>query len=490
MAVRDRNLFAWQAYVLVMSIVSVALLLALGWVIFNGSTLKKLSFDATTKARDLEQKLAMENSKQQYLMYMLGAKQATEQEVSQLESTVGAELDAVKKTYASDMALFGADVAPQDRNYSSLTGSLMKSLRTRNLQNDKASKDIERLTNEMKSVREQETKARKDAETERDRLAKELDSARDDYKKKESDLRKEIDQLNEEKKIAQANFSKKENDLRAQLTKMKDENDKLVKFKKQVFEEQTKNVEREDFESAQGKVVYVDQNGVIVNINLGRAQGLKTGLHFAVLPQDTLRVSEATPKAQIEIMKVYENQAQARVISDRKNVPVISNDLIYSPTWRPGSKVKIALVGKLDVNGDGADDRQLVKSLIEQNGGEIVEDVGPETKQLMDKMDIYTRYLVVGEMPRGLETKGGDPRAVEISTRYAQVRSRARELNVTEMSLEKLIGYLKKYDEDRTVGLGEAMRSDDFKERKGPVRSSLEGVRDTGIKPSGPLSGN
>ncbi len=187
MAVRDRNLFAWQAYVITMTIVSIGLLMALGFVIFTGSTSKKEAITATKNLQDMEAKLRQEGIKTQYMMYMLGAKQSTEQEVAQMEASIAgiADMEALKKSYQSDMALFGADVAQQDRNYSSLVVNLMKSLRTRNMQNDKASKDIDRLTKEMESVRVQETKGRQAAEAERDRLAKANEDARKDYEAKE-----------------------------------------------------------------------------------------------------------------------------------------------------------------------------------------------------------------------------------------------------------------------------------------------------------------
>ncbi len=302
-------------------------------------------------------------------------------------------------------------------------------------------------------------------------------------------MKKEIEQLTSEKTIAQNKFNKDKNDMTVAYNKLKEERDALSKFKEKIIKERIEVEEREDFESPQAKVVYVDLNGVLVDINLGRRHGLKAGLRFSILNQDTLRMTEATPKAQIEITRVTESQATGRVIQDRNNVPVIPGDLVYSPTWRVGGTVKYAMVGKMDIDGNGSDDRQAVRDLIVRNGGEVVEDVGPDNKPSGGKLDENTRFLIVGEMPKALEGNANDPISREIGARYADIRSRARSFTVAEMTLEKLLGYLRKNDDDKTIGLGDATRGADFKERSGPLRSSLEGVRDTGIRPSGPLSG-
>jgi hypothetical protein len=46
-------------------------------------------------------------------------------------------------------------------------------------------------------------------------------------------------------------------------------------------------------------------------------------------------------------------------------------DIVYSPAWSPNAPTRFALVGKIDVNRDGQDDRDELKRTIEEAGGVI-----------------------------------------------------------------------------------------------------------------------
>ncbi|MFO0067173.1 MAG: hypothetical protein ACK523_14550, partial [Pirellulaceae bacterium] len=162
MAARDRNLFAWQAYVLTMTIISLGLLIALGYVLFTMSTNTKKMESAVTRASEAERQIQTANSKLQALQAMVGNKQFSEAEFQQALQSIGtdADIDTIKKKFDGDMSLFGPDVPSQDRNYSKLVSDLMKAVRDRNLQIDRSSKEVERLTQEVNLIRDQETKAR------------------------------------------------------------------------------------------------------------------------------------------------------------------------------------------------------------------------------------------------------------------------------------------------------------------------------------------
>ncbi|MFN9549652.1 MAG: hypothetical protein ACK56Q_05185 [Pirellulaceae bacterium] len=474
MAARDRNLFAWQAYVLTMTIISLGLLIALGYVLFTMSTNTKKMESAVTRASEAERQIQTANSKLQALQAMVGNKQFSEAEFQQALQSIGtdADIDTIKKKFDGDMSLFGPDVPSQDRNYSKLVSDLMKAVRDRNLQIDRSSKEVERLTQEVNLIRDQETKAREKEVAEKKELQAKLEQTIQEYLDKEAALKKNHET---EVAVAQKNIAalrQEKTKIESDLKDIRSENLQLTQFKKDIMEQLVKETEREDFESAQGKVVSVDPRGVLVWVNMGRKQGLRPGIRFSVLNADTIRVTEATPKAQIEITKVDDNMAQGRVLSDRLNVPVIADDLVYSPTWKVGGKMKFALLGKMDVDGNGSDDRDLVRQMIEQNGGEVVEELGPDGKS-RGEIDIYTRYLVVGEMPK-VSGDVNDPRAQDLGRKYNDLRTRARQLNVSEMTLDRLMGYLRKYDEDRTIPLGDAIRSEDFRDRSGPERSSNE----------------
>lgn len=492
MAARDRNLFVWQVYVVTMSVVSAVLLILFGIFMYSSMTQTKIAEEATTKLADLQSKLSKENNKLQYLRHTTGDGKATEAELEGMKSNIAGdeEMEAIQKRYEENMTLFGPNTPKSEQTYPNLVENLMKALRQRNIELQNATQLVEEAKEEIKSVRAQETAAREKAEAKSEELAKQLANARDEYKEKEDALKGTITALTDEKTEMAQKQERAEAKLRNDIASLKSENATLVKFKSEVVAQRIEN-EREDFASPQGKVVAVDAKGVQLWINLGRKDGLKTGQRFSILNSDTIRVTEATPKAQIEITAVSDDhQAQARVIQDRLSVPVIMDDLVYSPTWQPGQKTQYALLGKMEVNG--LDSREMVRNLIEQNGGLVVEDVGPDTKSIGRlNIDINTTYLVIGELPSTVTEGNLDSRTKELMEKYSAVRKKAKDSGVREISLTNLLGLLRKYDDDRTIGIGDATRSEDFRDRRGPVRSNVSpSSRDYGITPKGPLSGN
>ena len=44
--------------------------------------------------------------------------------------------------------------------------------------------------------------------------------------------------------------------------------------------------------------------------------------------------------------------------------PIRVGDIVYSAAWSPNQPMRFALVGKIDVNRDGRDDRQELKRMI------------------------------------------------------------------------------------------------------------------------------
>ena len=118
-----------------------------------------------------------------------------------------------------------------------------------------------------------------------------------------------------------------------------------------------------DVQDFQGKIVEVSKGGDTVYINLGRADGLRPSVRFGVVNSDESRVTDAQPKARIEVVEVIsgsEHLSRCKVLSDRTPITILRGDSIYSPAWQPGRKVEFALAGKLDINGDGIDDRETI----------------------------------------------------------------------------------------------------------------------------------
>jgi len=163
-----------------------------------------------------------------------------------------------------------------------------------------------------------------------------------------------------------------------------------------------------DIQDFQGKIVEITNGGDTVFINLGRADGLRPGVRFGVVNSDESRVANAQPKARIKVVEMIsgtEHLSRCRVLSDRTPITILRGDSIYSPAWQPGRKVEFALAGKLDINGDGIDDRETIKAMIAQNGGLVTMDL-PPTGKGSGELSVTTRWLVIGDDFKVLDEGG------------------------------------------------------------------------------------
>ena len=254
--------------------------------------------------------------------------------------------------------------------------------------------------------------------------------------------------------------------------------------------ERIRVLEGEDFQAAQGMIVDVAEGGKIVWVNLGSADGLRPGVRFGIVNPDELRLKEARPKAHVEIHEIIgDHQARGQVISGSLQIPVVRGDLVYSVAWQKGRKVQFALMGKLDMNDDGLDDRQTIKDMIIRSGGEVTEDLTPDGKTT-GQMTADTRWLVVGKGFNVSATEELDPSQKAYRLKYADMQRRAKELAVSQINLDKLLNWIQSSNSaDRTIPLGSATRASDFRDNR-RVPTSLGSVSEIYMnrKQSGPYT--
>ena len=131
---RDRNLYVWQAYVIVMSFVSLLCIGALCYVVFQSGTNFKSVEDAKSKLREADAKATEERKKSQLLSMILGSQPGTQVEIEQMASSFpnAPEVADVQKNYNADMALFGPNSA--EKNYRKLVETLIQTVRENNIQ--------------------------------------------------------------------------------------------------------------------------------------------------------------------------------------------------------------------------------------------------------------------------------------------------------------------------------------------------------------------
>lgn len=197
-----------------------------------------------------------------------------------------------------------------------------------------------------------------------------------------------------------------------------------------------------------GRVLGVVPATKTVLLDVGRADGIMPKVSFTIYDSGDNNVRTATKKASVEVTRVLgAHRCEARITDTDYVNPIVRNDFIYSPVWSPGTRIGIALLGDMDYDQDGLDDREYLRSLIERNGGRIdAEDVDGVMK---GTMTVDTRYIVVGEG--------------ELMDSANDMLRRAKELTIERMSVDELLDLISPPGRARSIRFGKgAVRPSDF----------------------------
>ena len=106
-------------------------------------------------------------------------------------------------------------------------------------------------------------------------------------------------------------------------------------------------------------------------------------------------------------------------------------------------KVRFALVGLMDIDGDGDDDTDELLQKIAKAGGKVSARLGANGEQ-QGKMDTNTSFIVLGTdlLFAKNENALGEHANRERAEEYAQFLKKARNHGVIQISLPKLVGYI------------------------------------------------
>jgi hypothetical protein len=210
-----------------------------------------------------------------------------------------------------------------------------------------------------------------------------------------------------------------------------------------------------NFDVPDGRVTYVNQRANVVMINLGSADGLRPQISFGVYDKAEASPSPNSVKAGLEVTKVLEaHLSEARIVHSKNAAPILPGDNIYSPMWKPGQRLRFALTGFMDIDGDGVNDRHIVRNLILLNNGVIDAEQQDDGTADVSKMSLLTRYLVDGGL-------ASDRNAVETQLQGRNLMiSRAEQLGIRTIPVQSILGYLGWRSEEKTVSLGRGAQAD------------------------------
>jgi hypothetical protein len=137
--------------------------------------------------------------------------------------------------------------------------------------------------------------------------------------------------------------------------------------------------------------------------------------------------------------------------------PIIAGDVIHTPAWSPGQRVHFALAMKMDINKDRIDDYELIKSIIQMNGGVIDAELKPDGSRV-GNIAVNTRYFVQGEAVSEVTSE-------EMRKQYIAFEDERQRFNVQKISVEKLLSLMGWKAEERVVEVAGNRGGGDFRKR-------------------------
>ena len=154
-----------------------------------------------------------------------------------------------------------------------------------------------------------------------------------------------------------------------------------------------------------GLIRWINNTQGTVWINLGKADKLPVRTTFSVYSKSHSGVTRGTAdiKGKIEVTRLLEpHLAECKIVGDNIHKPFALGDPIHTPLWSPGVKERFSFVGWIDLDGDGKHelDRKQLHSIIKAAGAEIGGEVDDEGNFSGTDIDVKTKYLVVGEIPK------------------------------------------------------------------------------------------
>ena len=220
------------------------------------------------------------------------------------------------------------------------------------------------------------------------------------------------------------------------------------------------DVRNPNVEHPAGKIISIDQQAGLAYINIGSADGLMvrtmfsvyhssiTGLTFRTTPVgeeavycDVCKrdIARDVSKASVEVTRILgANRAEVRILDDVLTDPIMVGDVVYSPIWKPGQKLRFALTAGMHLPGSGIDSgTEEIIRLIEMNGGivdcwiNVTVPVGDE--HLQGSITDLTNFIVVSEKT----TRGDwDP---EVTLVQDALLADAKNRAIKTISLEELL---------------------------------------------------
>lgn len=267
--------------------------------------------------------------------------------------------------------------------------------------------------------------------------------------------------------------------LTAKLKQQEDDYLRKQEIATSINREQRDKLERQEniLDHPDGHVTYVDYERGEVLVDITRRQGARPQMMMTIFDAGSPGIPTEKPKGNIMLTRVGEQFSTAKITQNKNPIdPIRVGDIVYSPAWSPNMPMRFALMGKMDMNRDGRDDREELRRMIQEAGGVVdydlpPSDIGRETGALSPRIDWY----VIDERTplREVFAKETDlslSRASKLAARMGDMIKEARLDGIRPMRIERLLAYLGYDMNTPVVGRSQAVSTDALRRLTQPRR--------------------
>jgi hypothetical protein len=186
-------------------------------------------------------------------------------------------------------------------------------------------------------------------------------------------------------------------------------------------------------------------DGEMPYISLGSGDNLKPQVTFSIYGKGVDGKPLKESKGKLEVVRIVgDHLAQARIteVRDRRRDPVLVGDFLFNPAWNPNLKQHVAIIGTIDLTGEGRDNLQeFINGLKREN---VVVDAYMDMKtsppKMVGEVTRQTDLLIVGAAPEltGVTVKEGDKKDL-IFKKMQEVQNDAAKLGVRIVRLNAFL---------------------------------------------------
>lgn len=269
---------------------------------------------------------------------------------------------------------------------------LEKRVTDANAQASRASEDLQGALAQVKTLRDEFASADKVRADQVGTYTGKIDDATKKMAQRVTELTAEIEQI---RKDAGAERTS----LNDRIAKLSDEKLVLENKVKALTSERGGDLFKPDSEEAlvDASIVRVDPDNGQVTLNRGRQDKLSVGMTFQVYGEasqiriDPRTEEYVTGKAVVEIIRLDDKTATARVVRAVRGNPIAPGDVLMNPLYDPRKVYSFVIFGDFDPSGYGVptpEGAAGIRNLIEQFGGKVTDTLGGGVD-----------FLVLGERP-------------------------------------------------------------------------------------------